>query len=521
MKRMTIITFLFMILLRPASVTAGDVSGGTTSPFSLGVGGRSIAMGRASAAVWGGSYALIWNPAGMESIERAEISLFHTPLLDEDASYYSALGSYPFLDAGTISIGLLQLGINGIEVRDGDNLITGPDLNVRQSRYLAGYSRNLYGRLTGGFTLKLDRFVEGSYSANGFGADIGFGYQRDVVVDAIEGFSLGLVLFNLIEPKMKLAEEESGDPRGVRAGIAVWGPFPGNFDDRLLFAFDLEDTRLSETGIHAGIEYSLEPYAAVRGGYDDGDPTFGLGFRFSTISLDYAFRTSDLESYHLFSVTVGFGATRTRKLEERQAARERDLREQIDKEIAGFEGRFIGGSLREAEALMAEGRFEDAAALFDKVLMMDPDNEAARSGKSEADYRGRKVRADSLYENGDYLGALLLFRSLSARQGSEDISQKISSCEDMISRADDRKMMVENIFEHGLELYSNRQWTEAVAAFREVLGLVPQHELAGSYLEKSVKKTEEERGRTLLRIDELTAAARYGEAAEMIRAGSD
>ena len=81
--------------------------------------------------------------------------------------------------------------------------------------------------------------------------------------------------------------------------------------------------------------------------------------------------------------------------------------------------------------------------------------------------------------------------------------------------------MVENIFEHGLELYSNRQWTEAVAAFREVLGLVPQHELAGSYLEKSVKKTEEERGRTLLRIDELTAAARYGEAAEMIRAGTD
>jgi tetratricopeptide (TPR) repeat protein len=521
MRQVTRITILVLILLRSVAANASDVSGGTLSPFALGTGGRSIAMGRASAAVWGGSCALIWNPAGMENIERAEISLFHTPLLDKDASYYSAIGSYPFLDAGTISFGILQLGINGIEVRDEDNLISGPDLSVRQSRYLAGYSRSLYGRLTGGLTLKLDRFEEGSYSASGFGADIGFGYQRSMDTDAIDGIAFGMTLFNMLEPSMRLAEEESGDPRGVRAGIAIWGPFPGNLNDRLLLAFDLEDTRLSETGIHAGVEYGLEPYVSIRGGYDDGDPTFGLGFRFATVSLDYAFRTSDLESYHLFSLTVGFGATRTRRLEERQAAREREIREQIDMEIAHFEENFVEGSIHEAEASKSEGRFEDAAALFDKVLMMDPGNEEAKRGKSEAEFLARLVHADSLYEKGDYAGALLIFRSLSARQGSEDLTQKISSCERMISRADDRRVMVESMFERGLELYSDRQWAESAAAFRGVLGFVPQHELAAGYLQKSVGKIEDERERTMLRIDELTAAGRYGESIELIQAGAE
>ena len=107
MRKLTFIALTTMVLLFTAAAAAEDGSGGTISPFSMGAGSRSIGMGSTSAAVWGGSYSLIWNPAGLESIERAELSLFHTPLFDEDASYSSALASYPFLEAGTISIGLL------------------------------------------------------------------------------------------------------------------------------------------------------------------------------------------------------------------------------------------------------------------------------------------------------------------------------------------------------------------------------------------------------------------------------
>ncbi len=519
MKRMFIITALVVMLLMPVSARCGDVSGGTESPFALGSGVRNIAMGNAAVAVWGGSYSLIWNPAGLESIDRAEVGLFHTSLFEDDASYYTLLGAYPFLDIGTISVGVLQLAIGGIEARDENNLLLGGDLSCRQTRYLAGYSRRLYGPFTGGFTLKLDRFAQGDYTANGFGADIGFGYERVFESRFIEGMTAGLTLVNLIEPAMKIVDEESGDPRGMRAGIAIWGPVISSLDDRLLFAFDLENRRYSDTGIHAGLEYSIQPHMAFRGGYDDGFPTFGLGFMFRMIELDYAYRTSGLESYHLFSFTVGFGPTRSKRLEDRNAARELEIRNEIDREIRGYEDRFIESSISEAENALSKGLFAESAALFDKVLMMDPGNGRALEGKNEALIGEGAARADKLFEDEDYAGALLIYRNLATRFGGSSFDLKIAECNGMISRADDKKAMIETMFSRGLEYYSERKWFQAVGAFNEVLDLEPGHELASSYLQKSRQRIEEEHERTLLRIDELIASKRFGEAQEMIREG--
>ena len=521
MKRILIITALAVLIILPAGARCGDDAGGTESPFALGSGVRNIAMGNAASAVWGGSYSLMWNPAGLESIDRAEIGLFHTSLFEDDASYYSLLGSYPFLEVGTISVGVLQLAIGGIEARDENNLLIGGDLSCRQTRYLAGYSRRLYGSFTGGLTVKLDRFSQGNYSANGFGADFGFGYERKFESTVIEGMTAGLTLVNLIEPTMKIVEEESGDPQGLRAGIAIWGSVIRSLDDRLLFAFDLDDRRYSEMGVHAGLEYSIQPHMAFRGGYDDGFPTFGLGFMFRMIELDYAYRTSDLESYHLFSITVGFGQTRSKRLEDRIAARELEIRNEIDREIRGYEDRFVENSINEAEKALSEGHFAKSAALFDKVLLMDPGNERALKGKDEAAIGEGVTRAAAHFDDGDFADALLIYRNLSSRYGSDGFDSKIAACDEMISKADDKKTMIETMFERGLEYYSERKWFEAGGAFSEVLALEPGHELASSYLQKSSSKVEEERGRTLLRIDELIASKRFGEAQEMIRTGTE
>lgn len=521
MKRICIITVLAAFLILPAPARSEDGSGGTTSPFALGSGVRNIAMGNAAVAVWGGSYALIWNPAGLERIDRAEISLFHTSLFDDEAAYYSILGSYPFLEMGTISFGALQLAVDGIESRDASNMLLGDDLSCRQTRYIAGYSRKIYGPFTGGLTIKLDRFSQGNYSANGFGADLGLGYERTFESSRIEGMAGGLTLFNLIEPTMKIVEEESGDPRGVRAGIAIWGPVIHSIDDRLIFAFDLDDKRYSEMGIHTGIEYSIQPHLAFRGGYDDGFPVFGLGFRFSTIELDYAYRTSDLESYHLFSLTVGFGPTRSQRLENLQVARELKIRNEIEREIASYEDRFIEGFLREAEEALKDRRFADSVDLFDKVLLMDPGNESALEGRNRARILEGAARADVLFESGDYAGALLIYRNLSTRYDSKELDSKIEACDKLISKADNKRLMAETMFESGLEYYSDRKWYLARGAFNEVLELYPGHELASSYLRKSDTRIEEEHERILLRVDELIASRRFGEAQDLIRMGME
>jgi tetratricopeptide (TPR) repeat protein len=414
---------------------------------------------------------------------------------------------------------VLQLGIDGIERRDENNLVGGTDLSCRQTRYLAGYSRRIFGPLTGGLTLKLDRFIQGSYGASGFGADIGFGYENEFASPVIEGLALGLTFSNLLEPTMKLVEEESGDPRGVRAGISIWGPVSGSLEDRFLLAVDLENTRYGDSRFHAGLEYSLEPHLAARLGYDDGFASFGMGFGFSSLEVDYAYRTSDLENYHLFSITVGFGQTRSKRLEERRVAREREIREQIDREILNYERRFVESALRDADIAFSEGRYDESVQLFDKVLLMEPENETALRGKERSELLGKTAQADLLFGGGDFAGALLLYRRMAVRYGNGELDGKIAACEGMISKADDRREMVEKIFERGLELYSDRRWEDAAGVFREVLDLYPGHELANGYLDKSRNRIKEELGRALQRIDELTASRRYGEALEMIRAG--
>ena len=133
----------------PRVLVAEDGTGGTISPFALGAGGRNTALGGASAAVWGGSYSLVWNPAGLVSVERGELALFHTPMFDGSCSYSTALVSWPLLDVGVISAGIMHLKIGDIERRDSDNMLAGSDLSNRQTRYILGFGRTIHGGPSG------------------------------------------------------------------------------------------------------------------------------------------------------------------------------------------------------------------------------------------------------------------------------------------------------------------------------------------------------------------------------------
>jgi len=511
---------LFVLLLTlpiGASPQAADDNGGTVSLFDFGAGGRNIALGGAKAAVWGGSYALLWNPAGLDYLERGEINLFHTPLFDESCSYSSILCSYPFIEIGTISFGIQQLSIDGIERRDAGNLVLPGELSNKQTRYVLGFARPVYGGLSSGISLKLDRFELEPYSANGFGMDIGIGFQSGVKSPLVEGIAMGLSFSNVIEPTLKLVEGESGDPRGVRAGVAFWRPVFNGIEDRLLFAIDAEKSRYCETGMHFGCEYLLNDVLAVRGGYDSGFPTFGFGFFLYSIQVDYAFRDTDLESYHLFSVSYGFGPSKTERISRRERLREEEIRREIDKETSKYESSMITSSLEKGRASMDRMQFADAAAYFETVLLWEPENEEARKGKISANAYQLISRADSLFEKGRFAEALLDYRRGNRDLNSPEIEERVEFCERTISESDDRKEMIESMVSRALELYTNRQWQEASKVLRELLDLDPNHDIARSYFVKSESRLKEEYNRILQEIDLTIGKKRYSEAIEAVR----
>jgi tetratricopeptide (TPR) repeat protein len=515
LKAAAVFVLLTACALAPARASNED--GGTASPFGLGAGGRSISMGGAAAAVWEDSYALLWNPAGLFRVDRSEASVFHTSLFDEHTTYSSVLLAYPFVDFGVISVGAVQLRIGGIERRDAENRMYGSELENIQTRYMLGYAKNIFKSLSGGVSLKLDRYVQGAYVANGFGLDAGLGLTSPVRSPMLDGIALGVSLSNVLEPKINLVSEETGDPMGVRFGFAFWRSISKRVDDRLLLAVDIDKKRYADTHIHVGGEYRLLQDYSVRGGWDDGIPTFGCGFNFHHLQFDYAYRSTDLGGNHLFSLTYRFGASRNEKLERRRQQREREIQDELDAHIKQYEGRFVVTSLASGNEKLEAADFAGAIDDFRKVLLMSPGNEEAKRGTAVARSRLLMLDGDSLMQRERFAEALHAYRGAYAELPEREIEERIQQCERKIGEAQDVQRMVENFFSYALELFTDHRWLEAANAFEKVLEIEPGNQLASGYLLKSRTRMKEDFEESIALIDRLVTEKRYGAAADAVR----
>ncbi|UCF05481.1 MAG: PorV/PorQ family protein [bacterium] len=515
----TIITVVALLVVPLASLLAGDEDAGTSGPFTLGAGGRGIAMGGAAAAVWGDSYAQLWNPAGLYRVDRSEANLFHTTLFDESTRYSSLFLSHSFLDIGVVSFGVIHLDIGGIEQRDRENRLLDGELDNRQTRYMLGFARSLYRGLSGGVRLKLDRYVQGSYVANGFGLDAGIGFESDISSHLIDGLAAGVSLSNLLEPKINLVSEESGDPRAVRFGFSLWRSISQRMNDRLLLAIDLDRARYSDTHLHVGGEYSIYDFFAVRGGWDAGIPTLGCGFRVRFIQLDYAYRSTDLGNNHLFSLIYRFGSSRTERLAERRRKQLEGIQKEIDAQVSHFEDQFVSSSLAKGQESLEQADYAKALEYFQGVLLWSPENEMAKNGSIVARGSLLMLEGDSLVKQERFAEALFSYRRAYEELQRPEIESRIAECEKRIEDASNRHGVVERILSRSLELYTEHKWDEASEGFEKVLDLVPEHALAKDYLNRTRTRIRESYERMLTRADRFVEEKRYGAALEELRKG--
>jgi tetratricopeptide (TPR) repeat protein len=498
-----------------APVLGGD-DAGTISPFGLGAGGRGIAMGGAGAAVWGDSYSLFWNPAGLHRIEYKEANLFHTSLFDESATYSALALSHPFLELGVFSFGVVQLRVGGIEQRDASNMLLDGELRNVQTRYALGYAREITKGFSVGVDAKLDRFSQGSYSASGLGLDLGAGIERSVQSRVLDGIAIGLTVMNVIEPTMKLAERESGDPRGVLVGGAMWKSISRKMQDRLMIVVDVEKSQFSDAGLHIGAEYRVRDAFAARGGWDDGIPTLGCGVEARRILFDYAYRSTELGGNHLFSLSMRFGASRSEERERAQRARDEEMQRELETRIASYENRSIAAALDEGHASLARGDYAGALDRFRGVLLWSPSNEQAQDGVRRAGAALAVARGDSLVTKGRYVEALLSYREAQENLVSETTAQRILQCEQRIQELSNTERMKDEMLAAAIDLYTNRKWEDAASGFTEVLALEPGHELARTYLTRTREQMQERHERALADADRLAADGRFAAAAQVL-----
>lgn len=435
-------------LLAGATVAVAADDAGLRSVFARGAGERALAMGGAYGALADDATAAFWNPAGLGLLEQTEFQASHTDLIG--LGFYEQYGTLavPSWRLGTFAVSLRRFGVDGIEGRDDRGGITDPDLENVESELGFAYGRSLGKAWSVGAAFKYQQQNVAGYTGNGLGLDVGVLARPFLAGGAtsplLRSVRVGLTLRNIVEPDVRLLDEDVPDPTGLRLGTAFRVPLGERV--HVLAAADLERTRDMDAQAHAGLELVLLDLLALRVGSNDGILAAGAGVRWRDLAVNYAFEEYEIDTVHRFGLGITFGPTTG---EQRLAAEEkferelderltRAFREESERRtatlVAGIESALARGdypraleqtrALRvlapnhpeayvlEARALMAmaaDAESDDdlagAALAFQQCLLVDPSHRGARAGltrvKAESDLRAaRSQETRNLYDSG-------------------------------------------------------------------------------------------------------------------------
>jgi hypothetical protein len=301
---------LLLALLRPLSAASGYAG----EFMALGAGARGLALGSAYVAIADDATAGYWNPAGLATIESRQLHLMHAErfsgLVDHD---YVAIAR-PGRRLHGLAFGLMRVGVDDIPFTrlqdpgrplgpDNRPLVASTATSADYALYLSGGHR-LRPRLAVGASLKMIYRSVGSFSAYGFGLDLGLRYRLT------SGLSLAANLRDVTTtPVVWDTDTTDRIQPSVLVGIAYTTALVGGTATALVAsraggeASGADDTQ----PLNAGIEY-WHRGLALRAGLEETRQAFGIGLRpHRRISLDLAYLQHDeLETTYQFSATFHF-----------------------------------------------------------------------------------------------------------------------------------------------------------------------------------------------------------------------
>ncbi|MBI2070714.1 MAG: PorV/PorQ family protein [Elusimicrobia bacterium] len=281
LKWVWIPAFAGMTMGIAASLWAETQSG--LSFLKIGVGARPIGLGGAYTAMAHDATALYWNPAGLSSLSKKEISAMHSEWLLGSNFDFLGIG-YPS-KIGTLGFGVSMLSQPQQEGRDAQGRKTS-DFSARDSAFSLALGRRLSLETRLGLGLKLIQSRIGAYQGQGFALDLGA--MRHLQATPL---SFGLAVQNL-GPGIKFIEERTKLPLTLSSGLGyhAFGSF--------VLAADIKYRVYDKKTIWAmGTEYGLGGSFALRAGYSlteiGGRNSLsglgaGFGLKIAQYRLDYS-----------------------------------------------------------------------------------------------------------------------------------------------------------------------------------------------------------------------------------------
>jgi len=136
--------------------------------------------------------------------------------------------------------------------------------------------------------------------------------------------------------------------------------------------------------------------------------------------------------------------------------------------------------LATADEALRKNDYEQARKLYAEVLQIDPDNERAKAANDEI---ALKVKTDGLLERArklvmaqDYVKAIDVYHdALGLQPGNNAVKLELADAEKLLAEA------LEKRFNHGIRLYTQDRYEEAIKVMDEILSINPQHRGAREY----------------------------------------
>ncbi|MCY7361232.1 MAG: PorV/PorQ family protein, partial [Ignavibacteria bacterium] len=243
---------------------------------------------------------LIYNPARLNFGLKSNVALMHNSLVQDMSTDFIAL-KFPVSDKVSMGLGLFTTYISGIEIRN----IPGASIGEFDSRNMSlglsfGYKIN--PSLSLGLTTKY--LFEKIYvdEASGFAFDFGSNYTK-------KNLSLALVVSN-VGSLSALRNQKTVLPTSLRLG--------GSYKiskDKFSFIIGIDGYKVIDGGsfhVNTGGEAGYKDFVFLRLGYqteyENKGFTSGLGFKYKSVSFDYAFvpYNNNFGNSNTFSLGLNF-----------------------------------------------------------------------------------------------------------------------------------------------------------------------------------------------------------------------
>ncbi len=305
--------FLGLLLWAGCGLTAGRcLAGAGKDGFQFldeTMGARASSLGGATTAPGDEADGAFYNPAAAAEARQAQMALTYAQGL-AGVSRGSAAGLYP-LPSGTVSAGLRTLDSGAIPGYDGGDVRTG-DISAKDTALTLGY-----GRLSGpwgAWGLSMTQLSESlaGYSARATALNAGV-----LVRPPRTPLRFAVALRNL-GGKASFRDEKESLPRSWDAGVSYQG-----FSEALMTSLELHEPAAGGGTVRGGVELWLYKTLALRAGFSSGRAagnglTFGTGFKFGQVAMDYAFvtRGSGFDNEQRVGIRYFFGGPADRAYEE-------------------------------------------------------------------------------------------------------------------------------------------------------------------------------------------------------------